>query len=220
MSQLGLSFFALLLVACMSGGQLAAGQSANCCADMPQIVADLQASIDELKTLTASHQKAISNLQTKGKSCEDDPDRCYVFTLTRKPWQQSKEDCEKKGGHLLFINSQKEQDLIIKFIETANKANTTKMDACKNGGIGQTFSLGARRPGNNCAKDMMWMGPGDKQTSLTYTNWGQGQPSCTGTADVQMCSLINVSWQYKWDDIECGPGVDQGNSCAICEFDQ
>jgi len=204
-------------------------QTNNCCADMPDIIANLQAGeskqqaqLDNQKRLIDGQQKVIDNLATKvGKggladaTCERRIDGCYKLVMTRQTWPESKKICEDMGSHLAFVESQREHDAIVGVIQTMQYLNPDTAKVCQSADaeLGQVWQIGAKR--DSCTGQWIWSGPGDKQQSVAYTNWHAGQPDCWGSS--QFCTIISTGFGYQWDDIQCGTHA-WSFGCAVCEF--
>jgi len=152
------------------------------------------------------------------KQCERRDDSCYKVVLTRQKWPQSKSICESLGGHLVFINSQKEQSTVIGIIQEAILKDPTTARVCQNAWTeyGLTFHIGAKRNPENCSANFFWNGPGAKNQALTYTNWDPVSFNCKD--GIQYCSMIHQNSQFRWNDIECEQ-TNYSFSCAVCEFD-
>jgi len=212
----------MLLVGSLA--QFAAGlTSNNCCADMPSIISNLQAESDQQQAQLDSQQKEIDSLKAKidkggaagDSKCERRIDGCYKLLMSRQMWAESKKMCEDLGGHLAFVDSQREHDAIVGIIQAQQTKDPNGAKVCKNGygPLDEVWQIGARREG--CKGQWTWRGPENKQTSVGYTNWYPGQPDCFAAS--QFCGHIGSGFAYKWDDIQC-ENHDWAYGCAVCEF--
>jgi len=221
---------ALLLVGSYLS-QPAIGQ--NCCADLPGIIAGIQAEQADLRGLVEGILKEVvawkvlfEQLVPKvpttvppPKKCErrSDSDDCYKLILTKQTWFQSQQICEGLGGHLAFADSPKENNAIVAMIKEAQAKTPAATAICNNanGDLGQSFHIGARR--DNCLQKFTWRGPGGAQTPVGFTDWNFRQPDCWMLS--QGCSHICTGFGYHWDDIQCDKHA-WSYACAVCEFDQ
>lgn len=131
----------------------------------------------------------------------------YAVCDEAMSWDDAKAACEMRGGHLVVINDEKEQQFL------------------------QTIVIGGKKP-------YYWIGLSDSETegtfkwvngdSLTYTNWGEGQPdNWQDSEDVVM--LPNRDMQYKdwsnafgtWNDMNGEGDVDHSlvQMGFLCEWD-
>jgi len=156
-----------------------------------------------------------SNASARSSDTVCGPDGCYKVMLTRQNWTESKQICERQGGHLAFIESQREQNTVVGIVQNTISAYPDQARVC-NWEFGSQFHIGARRSYDSCSARWVWKGPGARETNVTYTNWNPGEPNCYGQA--QFCAVLAQADRFNWDDIPC-ENHPQAYSCAICEFD-
>ncbi|KAJ7991904.1 hypothetical protein DPEC_G00288700 [Dallia pectoralis] len=81
---------------------------------------------EEFKSLKAQISNLTAKLTAlKGKSCTEGwvsyGGKCYFFSTNLMNWTQSRDQCVSKGGHLVIINSQQEQEFL--YLSTKNKTH-------------------------------------------------------------------------------------------------
>ena len=115
--------------------------------------------------------------------------RTYQIVYSAKKWEEAALDAKKRGGKLVEINDQAEQDAIE--IELQNEINSNNIDL--------TQSLYIWTGGTYHNNHWVWDGDNDNVTDpITFTNWGQNQ-STTGISRIGI-SLNNTSfgeWYYR-----------------------
>ncbi|KAL4225846.1 MAM domain [Mactra antiquata] len=117
---------------------------------------------------------------------------CYSFHVTPKSWNDAVKVCkmEAPNGHLVSVNSQKEQGFLYDTI--SNDASLTYA------GTNGWYTSGNDERNENHFK---WTDTGYPY-DLNYTNWHMGQPNNVG--DVQNCLLLQYrDAKYEWGDVNC-----------------
>ena len=117
----------------------------------------------------------------------------YWFFEDTVDWQTAKKICEAKGGYLAIPNNAKENAFILSGI---NK--TSKEEAW----IGIT----------DIAKEGTWKNV--KGGSITYTNWGDGEPN----NEFGIEDYVEIFSNGKWNDLR-GFGANYRSVGFVCEFD-
>ena len=102
----------------------------------------------------------------------------YKLFTNSKTWDKAKADCEAQGGHLVTISSKEENDFV----------------------------------SNLAGSDPIWIGLTDEihegswqwinGESLTYTNWGSGEPNDAGTGEDYAVMGINSLWNDEFNHRE------------------
>lgn len=134
--------------------------------------------------VTATANDELSNYQSFGS-------HTYAITKDYYSWNEAKQLAEKKGGYLVVIESQEENDF-----------------------IQNTYRTPLNTEGN-----ILWIGLSDQQEEgifrwingeiPVYTNWEEGEPNNTdGIQD-----YVHMYANGKWDD------VDDITCLAIIEFE-
>ena len=108
-------------------------------------------------------------------------------------WSDAKKQCEKLGGHLVTITSQKEQDFV------DNKLNSR----------GTRLWIGAYRA-NGKSNVWKWV-TGEK---WKYTNWDDGEPN--DSSNVISNENRGSVWPHKWNDLNDSSREQSG---FICEWE-
>ena len=130
----------------------------------------------------------------------------YEIFLADVTWEQAKDLCEQKGGHLATVRSQEELDSVTALAE-ANGA--------------QFVWLGAYRGGN----DTWYYVTGDK---MTFAAWDEGEPSARdsdGTPENYLLLWYRPAagaWSYndmRNDPISVVPRTYSGKTAYICQYD-
>ena len=130
----------------------------------------------------------------------------YEIFLADVTWEQAKDLCEQKGGHLATVRSQEELDSVTALAE-ANGA--------------QFVWLGAYRGGN----DTWYYVTGDK---MTFAAWDTGEPSARdsdGTPENYLLLWYRPAagaWSYndmRNDPISVVPRTYSGKTAYVCQYD-
>jgi len=203
-----MSFLVVVLVATVCV-QLSSGQ--NCCADMPAIIADLQAQNDaqqvEIDALKAQ-MKNISFLPVGTGKCPlgftyvPDDGGCYKLNTQVLNWDQSFKGCAASGANLVSITTQQQNQALVKFLNSIPAY----------GGCSTYIWIGMqRKEAYNCGTDMVWKKSDGSIIPMTYRNWFGNEPDCTGSST---CAIIGVTADLlgQWGDVPCGNGY-----CSICK---
>ncbi|XP_078061286.1 C-type lectin domain family 17, member A-like [Mustelus asterias] len=122
---------------------------------------------------------------------------CYRFWTELKDWDSAKQECESQNSHLIIINSQQKQDLIIKSSEftesdywiglrdTKKDGNFTWVDGTPVSYIGWAPREPNRRGDENCAA-LRREGWNDARCTNTHHFICEKRtPSCIGAADFE-----------------------------------
>ncbi len=100
-------------------------------------------------------------------------------------WTEAKAYCESRGGHLVTITSQEENDYVSSLIKNGEKTYYW---------IGYTEE--------NYEGTWEWINP--EWESLNYTNWAEGQPSNSHDGTENYAGILRVDTDYgsaeKWND--------------------
>ncbi|XP_045204984.2 galactose-specific lectin nattectin-like [Mercenaria mercenaria] len=117
---------------------------------------------------------------------------CYIVTEAVVSWPVALVYCEAFGGHLAYIESQREQKFINAFLKTVNPRVTR-----------QYYWIG----GTDAVTEGEWFwAPAVKP--VTYTNWGPGNPNLY----TQDC--VALYGNGRWDDGYC-----RAECNFICEIE-
>ncbi|MCQ4022703.1 MULTISPECIES: lectin-like protein [unclassified Ruminococcus] len=160
--------------------------------------------VDDFNRNVYAHwEKNINNNILKTVYDDNKKYELYDDSVT---WEKAKELCEEKGGHLVTINNQHENDLVCNMISDRN---------C-NVWIGASY--------NENTSEWEWV----NGENFDYTNWSYDEPSSeNGSLEkyVQMYSF-NLGLKDtlgKWNDVNINNNADSiysvCNSCYICEYD-
>lgn len=125
----------------------------------------------------------------------------YRFVAQKRSWHVAKESAERAGGHLVVIESPKENAFVADLVS----------QAC--GGAPQETWIGLSN--DNEAGQWTWVA-GKK---LKYTNWNTGEPNNTGGienfAQLGKPTLTDSAEMGKWNDMNAG-----WKSYYVIEFDR
>lgn len=117
-------------------------------------------------------------------------------------WEQAKQLCEEKGGHLVTINSEEENDLVYEMINDSTHFTW----------------LGGKR--NETGEEWEWV----TGESFDYTHWYSSEPNNTDEYYIQMYPMnTNGTQGSYWND--CGIETtyhsyySYRNSVYICEYE-
>ncbi|XP_071199603.1 CD209 antigen-like protein E isoform X2 [Salvelinus alpinus] len=103
----------------------------------------------------------------------------YLFSTVGKTWEQSKQDCVRRGADLVIIDSREEQNLI--------------------NGFNGMFWIGLSD--RETEGSWKWV----DGTPLTIQYWKSGEPnSYGGEEDYAERSFIYSNTEQSWNDAQCG----------------
>lgn len=119
----------------------------------------------------------------------------YEYYMYCFNWIQAEKFCERKGGHLVTVNSQTEQNFIEKMTVGIAKG---------------TFAtwLG----GYDCITEGKW--EWNTGEEFVYTNWAGNQPDNANSNEHYLCMYLDG----KWNDLTVNP-YQFGMSGFICEYE-
>merc|ERR1719209_1349472 len=113
---------------------------------------------------------------------------CYLFQEWNSTWYQSRRECKQSGGYLVEVDSQEEQDAILREI-----ASRGWEDGLTHFG----FWIGL----TDIFHDGTWVWD-NLGKPLGYSNWAPGEPN--NWRGIQHCAAIKLRWEHgKWDDVGC-----------------
>ncbi|XP_034044865.1 CD209 antigen-like protein C [Thalassophryne amazonica] len=128
----------------------------------------------EKNELQAQLSKTIEYICTYGNSFGGS---CYLFSITRKNWYDSKAECEKLGAHLVIITSEDEQRFIIGKISEIHWIGLTDEE-----------------------EEGTWKWVNGEQLNTKY--WGKNQPD--NYQSNEDCATVASSNPLKnWNDLNC-----------------
>ncbi len=136
----------------------------------------------------------------------------YIYYQGGISWYKAKEECEKKGGHLVVISSQEEQEFLNEYIVELVKSGQLKKP---------NIWIGAKMQNSK----INWV---VNENNNIYTNWQSGEPNNYGSIEDCVMMYTSLAWQKpvgKWND-ECGNGRSYEDAYAIgtfgyiCEWDE
>ena len=105
----------------------------------------------------------------------------YFFYNTYLPWQDAKVFCEDRGGYLMTITSQAEQDILVQFNETD-----------------EGIFIGGYRIDED---DWAWVTGED----FSYTNWNEGEPNNGLGIEPEIYAGAFVGTRSCWNDFPENP---------------
>ena len=118
---------------------------------------------------------------------------CYLFQEWNSTWYDSRRECKQSGGYLVEVDSQEEQDAILREIASRGWDGDTHFG----------FWIGL----TDIFHDGTWVWD-NLGKPLDYSNWASGEPNNYNGA--QHCvamkvwgSVYDVDNDFKWDDISC-----------------
>ncbi len=154
--------------------------------------------------LYAHWEKEIVDLAIE--TVYDESGKKYELYQNSVSWEEAKMICEEKGGHLVTINSEEENDLVLSMIED-NVSFTW---------IGASYDT----------KTSTWNWVTDE--TFEYTNWNTGEPSVSDTNDEYYAHMYSIDigtseTKGKWNDISGSSSLATyygvPNSMYICEYE-
>ena len=105
---------------------------------------------------------------------------CIVLVFEKKTFNEATASCQQLGAFLAEPRSQ----------EISNGLKKLK--------LGKKFWIGLR----DIAKDRTFVWQTDNAT-LSYTDWGRGQPNNWRPSGRQHCVVLNHGDKWRWDDQWC-----------------
>ncbi|XP_037671851.1 C-type lectin domain family 18 member A-like isoform X3 [Choloepus didactylus] len=127
---------------------------------------------------------------------------CFMVSSEADTYYGAKMECQKKGGVLAQIESQKVQDILAFYLgqlETTNEVTNSDFDT-RNFWIGLTYKT---------AKDAFRWTTGEDQS---FTSFAFGQPDNQGFGN---CVELQASAAFNWNDQRC-----KTRNRYICQFAQ
>ena len=155
-------------------------------------------------SLYARWEEEIVDLAVK--TIYDESGKKYELYQNSVSWEEAKAICEEKGGHLVTINSEEENDLVLSMIED-NVSFTW---------IGASYDT----------KTGTWNWVTDE--TFEYTNWNTGEPSASDTNAEYYAHMYSIDigvseTKGKWNDVSGSSSIATyygvPNSMYICEYE-
>ncbi|XP_022108306.1 macrophage mannose receptor 1-like [Acanthaster planci] len=136
-------------------------------------------------------------------ACKGDESRigshCYKLVLEPQNWESARDECSKLGrnGDLASVPIYAVQALIASLVKYAPVDNIW---------LGMTSKM----PASNFVREFHWV----DGSSLTFTNWGSGQPSLSISQDSCVKMLTDPDEPGEWYDDKCDKVYSY-----ICKYD-
>ncbi|KAK3583797.1 hypothetical protein CHS0354_022842 [Potamilus streckersoni] len=128
-------------------------------------------------------------------------DMCYLFINSERTWVNAQNDCSRRGGNLITIQTAG--------IQTFVERNLQALNWKRNG-----LWIGA----NDRHREWHWVWVTGEAVASGYRKWAPDQPSCyIFTPCHEDCANLRLSDGYKWHDYPCDtPGLYEYS--YICQF--
>jgi len=199
----------LLVAASLNQLVNAAVSSSNCCADMPQIIADLQGQIDTVNA-------RVNKIQSSGGGGGDCPvgyvflkplGKCYRLNTDSETWEQAMATCATSGGDLAKITSQQENDVIVAYLKSLGATLTSYCT-----GVNAVWLAAQRSDPNSCSTPFVWKTSEGTSSALRYSHWNTGEPNCA--SGIEKCATLYADPQLggQWNDRDCNSRL-----CSLCQ---
>uniref|UniRef100_A0A6Q2Z8W0 C-type lectin domain-containing protein n=1 Tax=Esox lucius TaxID=8010 RepID=A0A6Q2Z8W0_ESOLU len=113
----------------------------------------------------------------------------YFLSKQKNTWTASREDCLKRGAHLVIINSEAEQRFIYR--------------------LGESLSAHIGLHDMNTEGDWEWVddGPSRKSSTPDITFWNDGEPNNSGGEDCAEIVTKAKNPLKSWNDIPCSKNI-------------
>merc|ERR1712172_255797 len=112
---------------------------------------------------------------------------CYLFQEWNSTWYDSRRECRQSGGYLVEVDSEEEQDAILREIASRGWDGDTHFG----------FWIGL----TDIFHDGTWVWD-NLGKPLDFSNWAPGEPN--NYRGLQHCAAIKLRWENgKWDDVSC-----------------
>merc|ERR1712172_468350 len=137
-----------------------------------------------LPEVTSTAAAAMASCSPPWKSLDTG---CYLFQEWNSTWYDSRRECKQSGGYLVEVDSQEEQDAILREIASRGWDGDTHFG----------FWIGL----TDIFHDGTWVWD-NLGKPLDYSNWAPGEPNNWG--GLQHCAAIKLWGENgKWDDVSC-----------------
>merc|ERR1711971_1173152 len=155
-----------------------------------------------LPEVTSTAAAAMASCSPPWKSLDTG---CYLFQEGNSTWYDSRRECKQSGGYLVEVDSQEEQDAILREIASRGWDGDTHFG----------FWIGL----TDIFHDGTWVWD-NLGKPLDFSNWAPGEPN--NYRGLQHCAAIKLRWENgKWDDVSCeavkiehmGTGETYGHIC-------
>ncbi|XP_023250607.1 CD209 antigen-like protein E [Seriola lalandi dorsalis] len=124
---------------------------------------------------------------------EQDGGQCYFFSISRSSWEDSRNECKRRGGDLVKIDSREEQSFL--------KNRLQKMDNRDKFWIGLTDSA--------VEGEWLWVDGSQLSKSLSFWFWQEPDNWRLENPDGEDCARMGEGW---WWDKSC-----KAPQKSICE---
>merc|ERR1712172_367301 len=137
-----------------------------------------------LPEVTSTAAAAMASCSPPWKSLDTG---CYLFQEWNSTWYDSRRECKQSGGYLVEVDSQEEQDAILREIASRGWDGDTHFG----------FWIGL----TDIFHDGTWVWD-NLGKPLDFSNWAPGEPN--NYRGLQHCAAIKL-WAEngKWDDVSC-----------------
>ena len=123
---------------------------------------------------------------------------CYLFQRSNSTWYEARRDCQQKGGYLVEIDSEEEQEAILKRI----------------GITGLERDLGVWIGLTDIFHDGTWVWDHLGRPLDFSRNWAEGEPD--NRNGLEHCAALNLNVGGSWSDVGCDSVMTEQYS-SICE---
>jgi hypothetical protein len=139
-------------------------------------------------------------------------DGCYRILLEGLDWETARTRCTQiaPGAHLVVVTNLAQDQAIMNYIRTIPPSEATM---CYWPSIQYYWTSGQKVDPSSCSSAWAWKPDPSTSIPFSYTNWGNGQPSCDG--GIEACLHYASSLGHRWNDMPC---YDSG--CPICQIDK
>ncbi|XP_034044866.1 CD209 antigen-like protein D [Thalassophryne amazonica] len=128
----------------------------------------------EKNELQAQLSKVLADICTYGNRFDGS---CYLFSITRKNWYDSKAECEKLGAHLVIITSEAEQNFTTSKISEGHWIGLTDEE-----------------------EEDTWKWVNGEPLNTMY--WLRGEPNNTGNNE-DCVIILPFNSLRNWNDLNC-----------------
>uniref|UniRef100_A0ABM0M9H9 C-type lectin domain family 4 member G-like n=1 Tax=Saccoglossus kowalevskii TaxID=10224 RepID=A0ABM0M9H9_SACKO len=120
---------------------------------------------------------------------------CYKIEVNRLTWQESNDNCEAMGAHLVFITDDEEAEFLESAMGGVSMAGCDPLYSCR-------YFIGIRLTSTGYEYT--------NGESVSYFRWNEGEPN----DETQQHNCVDITRLSEWNDLPCS-----WRRRYVCEFE-